>query len=98
MPDRKALHELEATVADSGMLDGHRLLDLAGVAIYQLEPSMATAIACPSCFYVSLLPSIPKRSLLYVCPRCEHPQRLSPPLEVMFAANRPLPTGVRGVA
>jgi hypothetical protein len=96
VPDRRALRELEGHLADAG-LEGRRMFDLAGVAIYQLEPNEATAIACHSCLYVSMVPSLPKRSLVYACPRCGAMQRLAPPLEVMFAANRPLPPGVRGV-
>lgn len=96
MPDRKALHELEAAIADAG-LEGRRMLDMSAVAIYQLEPTWGTAIACVGCFYVSLIPKLPRRALAWTCPRCGAMQRLAPPLEVLFLANRPAPAGVRAI-
>lgn len=95
MPDRKALRELRAKLDGGGLDEGRRVLDLSATAIYQLEPTWATAIVCVGCHYVALVPKLPVRSLMWTCSQCRRSQRLDPPIEVLIAASRPPAPGAR---
>lgn len=65
--------------------------DLVGWAVYQIEPSMATVVACQSCRHIALIPSIPKKShLVWTCSGCDHPWPLEPPPIVWVTGSRPV--------
>lgn len=69
--------------------------DRVGPAVYVLEPSWATLIACYRCLYVALVPSIPRvLRMTYHCESCGALIPLEPPSEIL-AAHDPLAV-VRG--
>lgn len=85
MPDlRRAEEAVE-------VLGGGRLYrDQVGPAVYRLEPTPATAVACQSCRTVGLVPSIPRvPTLLYTCSGCGARIRLEPPPLVWLEGSRP---------
>jgi hypothetical protein len=64
--------------------------DLVGWAVYQIDPTMATVVACPSCRHVALVPSVPKvPRLTWTCTGCDKTQWLEPPAVVWVAGSRP---------
>src|SRR4051794_24766505 len=84
MPDRRARRELERKL-DEGMPDGRRVWDPSGAAVYQIEPTWATAVICYRCLYVGLIPTLPAKPLTWTCSSCGHRLRLDPPGEVLEA-------------
>lgn len=70
-----------------GELDiGKRYPDTLGPAIYQVEPSWATAILCTACQYVAIIPSLPRLfTFVHECSSCGARIRLAPPAEVIGA-------------
>jgi hypothetical protein len=85
MPDlRPALEAIDT-------LGGGRLYhDRTGPAVYRLEPSPATAVACQRCQTVGLVPSIPRvPALVWTCSGCGARVRLEPPPVVWLEGNRP---------
>lgn len=87
MNDSRARYNLERAIAE--VPDGTRYQDPSGLAVYQTEPSWATAVACPRCLYVAVLPTIPRRPVLrYVCSQCSSAITLMPPLQVLGVPSR----------
>lgn len=73
------------------LLGAERIVtDKAGPAVYRLAPEPAmTAVACLSCRYVALVPSIPRvPELAWECSRCKWRTRLEPPAEVWLLGSR----------
>jgi hypothetical protein len=95
VPDARALRELERAFeafADTGAV---RYRDPAGVAIYQVAPTWATAIACTRCLYVAIMPTLPAKPIVHwECSRCGAIWTLLPPLEVRAALRPPVDLGV----
>jgi len=70
--------------AADALPDGRRYFDLEGPAIYQVEPTMVTIIACLRCRFVSIVPSLPRVfRLVHPCSNCGSPIILRPPREVL---------------
>lgn len=86
MPDKRARHELERKL-DDALPAGRNVWDPNGVALYQLEPTWATAVICFRCLYVGLMPTIPARPLTWRCSQCGLRVRLEPPGEVLEAVR-----------
>lgn len=82
--DRALRRDLEA--AADALPPGTTYLDRLGCAIYQVEPSWATVIACLNCRLILLVPTLP-RSLRFrhPCSGCGTWIPLEPPLEVIGA-------------
>jgi len=87
MPDKRARHELERKL-DEALPEGRNVWDPTGAALYQLEPSWATAVICYRCLYVGLMPTLPARPLVWTCSQCGLAIKLDPPGEVL-EAQRP---------
>jgi hypothetical protein len=87
MSDKRARRELERKIAE--LPEGRRIWDPLGTAVYQLEPTWATAVICFRCLYVGLMPTLPARALSWTCSQCGTVIRLEPPGEVLEAV-RPL--------
>lgn len=86
---------LERALGELG--DGKRYPDRIGPAMYQVEPSWATAILCAACQYVAIVPRLPRRHLFtHECTSCGARITLAPPAEVMDAAppSSVLPSGL----
>lgn len=84
--DRSARRELEG--AADALPAGRRYFDREGPAIYQLEPTMATVIACLRCRFVMIVPSVPRvLRLVHPCSNCGAPISLRPPLEILAARD-----------
>lgn len=82
--DRGARHALESKVDE--LAPGVRHWDRLGTALYQLEPSWITAVACVCCYHVALIPSLPKvPKLTWTCSACGVLIPLEPPPEVLAA-------------
>lgn len=81
---RRARREL-ARKLDDALPDGRHVWDPNGVAVYQLEPSWATALVCFRCLYVGLMPTLPARPLAWTCSQCGQVTKLEPPGEVLEA-------------
>jgi hypothetical protein len=102
MPDdggrlRKPADLIAERLADGGLgetMTGETHRDLTGQATYWVNADQAgidwTAVACPPCHHVTLLPSIPRKPVLYwSCPQ-GHRYRLEPPIAVLAAGLRPV--------
>jgi hypothetical protein len=87
---KRARHELERKLADA-LPDGRRVWDPAFVALYQLEPTWATAVICYRCLYVAIVPSIPSRPIQHTCSQCGLVTPLAPPPEVLEAVRPGIP-------
>jgi hypothetical protein len=86
MPDLKPAEKALDTVGGLGRI----YRDQAGPAVYRLEPTPATAVACQSCLTVGLVPSIPRKPILvYRCSGCGAKIRLEPPPIVWLEGSRP---------
>lgn len=57
--------------------------DLAGPAIYRLEPSWRTVVMCLACHFLTLIPTIPRRATVHACSRCGTRVLLIPPPAVI---------------
>ena len=84
MADRHARRELERKL-DDALPDGRRIWDPAFVALYQLEPTWATAVICYRCLYVAIVPTLPAKAFSYTCSQCGLLTPLDPPREVLEA-------------
>lgn len=86
---RKAI---DAALESVGGAQGGELFhDELGPAIYRLEPSALTIVACEACHYVGLVPSIPRKAeLVWTCTSCKRRYGLRPPLRVVLEGNRPV--------
>ena len=88
--DRAARRDLQRTLETVGGELGAYYYDLAGPAIYRLDPSPASVIACLRCRHIALIPSIPRVPLfVHVCAGCGGPIRLEPPPAVWIEGSRP---------
>ncbi len=82
--DARIERSLEAFLEGFG--PGRIYRDKIGPAVYILEPSWATAIACHRCHYIALVPSIPAVvRLTHRCGQCRALIPLEPPAEVLSA-------------
>lgn len=89
--DRQARRDTEEAidVLQQGMT-GTIYRDEIGPAVYTLEPTMVTAVACLSCRHLALIPSIPKKPhLIWECSGCGHKWALQPPAIVWVEGSRP---------
>lgn len=76
---------LERALGELG--GGKHYPDRLGPAIYQVEPSWATAILCRRCQYVAIIPRLPRKHLFsHQCSSCGASITLAPPAEVLDAA------------
>lgn len=74
-------YELERALGE--LEGGKRYRDRLGPAVYQLEPTWATAILCPACRYVAIIPRLPRKRLFaHECSSCQARITLAPPAEV----------------
>lgn len=79
-----------AIEAAGGDLGGELFHDQVGPAVYRLEPTALTVIACGDCRYVGLVPSIPRRPrLVWQCSSCGKKHALEPPARVWIEGSRP---------
>lgn len=86
MPDLRGAEGALDTVGGLGRV----YRDTVGPAVYRLEPTPATAVACQSCRTVGLVPSIPRVPVLvFVCSTCGARIRLEPPPAVWIQGSRP---------
>lgn len=81
--DRRELEQYLAKLEVIG--EGPILFDLAGPAVYQLEPLWRSVVLCLACQFIDLMLTIPARSLVWRCPRCNTPAWLVPPPDVLNA-------------
>lgn len=80
----------QALEAATGDLGGEIFHDLTGPAVYRLEPSPVTVIACAACHHVGLVPSVPvKPRLIWTCGGCGRRHALEPPARVWLEGSRP---------
>jgi hypothetical protein len=102
--DRAAQRRLGETLEPFAPPGAVWRFDPIGPAVYQLEPTWATAILCPHCEFVSLVPSLPRLlELTHWCPACSKPVLLRPPADVLAAgppsspvtSSDPRPVGFR---
>jgi len=78
-----------APIMEQLRLEGEVHLDLDGPALYVLGPQPMTYVACGVCRFVSCVPSIPRRPLLFwACPN-GHRYRLAPPIPVLAVGITP---------
>jgi hypothetical protein len=91
--DRKAKRDIDEflDVVDQGIpADGELYPDEVGWAVYRLEPTGMTVVACRDCRQVGLIPSIPRvPRLVWTCPGCDRPWTLQPPPIVWVTGSRP---------
>lgn len=81
--------------AAGGAMGGELFQDQAGPAVYRLEPSALTVVACVVCRYVGLIPSIPRKpELIWTCQSCGKRHALRPPARVWVEGSRPTITRV----
>lgn len=80
-------YNLERALEALAEPNAKRYRDTFGPAIYQVEPTWATAILCQRCQYVAIIPRLPRRPIFtHECSSCGAVIRLAPPLEVLGAA------------
>ena len=91
MTDRQARRDMaEALDVMTQGVTGEVHADLVGPAVYQIEPSMATIVACLDCRHMALIPSIPKKPhLVWTCSGCDKAWRLEPPAIVWVTGSVP---------
>lgn len=91
MPDKPTRRAIDAALdAVPGGLGGEVIRDAIGPAVYRLEPSPMSVVACAACQYVSLIPSVPRvPELIWSCPRCGRAWELQPPARVWVAGSAP---------
>lgn len=89
--DKRARRAIAAALdAAGGDLGGEIIHDLAGPAVYRLEPTALTIAACSACQYVGLIPSIPRKPrLVWTCSSCRRGYALEPPARVWVEGSRP---------
>ena len=84
MTGKRDVYELERALGEIDI--GKRYRDTVGPAIYQVEPTWATAILCARCGFVALIPTLPRTlSFVHRCSSCGQAIRLAPPLDVIAA-------------
>jgi DNA-directed RNA polymerase subunit RPC12/RpoP len=87
MADRAAQRRLVDAIDPFAPAGSRWVFDPIGTAIYQLEPTWVTAILCPYCEFVTLVPSLPRLlELTHWCPACAKRVLLRPPSDVLAAA------------
>jgi hypothetical protein len=89
--DKGARHAIDGALEAAGPFgEGELYHDEIGPAVYRLEPTMLTVVACVDCHYVGLIPSIPRRpDLVWECGACGRRHRLQPPVHVWLWGSRP---------
>ena len=89
--DKAGRRAIDAALeAAGGDLGGEIFHDGIGPAVYRLEPTPLTVIACSACRYVGLVPSIPlKPKLVWECGGCGRKWALEPPARVWVEGSRP---------